>query len=167
MAAMWSHPYDVPIMSRPAAKFLCAVTLGVVCACSDEEPSPKSCTLSACGGVPVVITFTDDKGEEVAASGMVRDVGNSTDPWAFNCAADPPEARFPLGCDQGVLSVAAVGPSSKFEVQFELPDGSQSNWQSIVFNLTERTFEDFNGPGCDCTVHEGNSEPITVPSASN
>jgi hypothetical protein len=135
-------------------------------ACSDEEPSTKSCLGIACLGRPVTIVLVDDNGQSAVASGSIREVDDIATLRTFNCGKEPPEARFPLGCESGVLSVATVGPSSKLEIQFALSDGSQSDWQRMDFELTEQTLVDFGGPDCPCSYYEGSSAPITVPSAA-
>jgi hypothetical protein len=158
--------YHRRLMSQHFARVLGATALVMVHACSAEEPSPKSCNAAGCGGAPIALNLIDDRGQAAAARGTLRELAGSSNPWTFNCAAEPPEARFPLGCDNGVLTVSVFGPNSKFEVQFELADGNQSEWQSVGLELTERTLEDFNGPGCPCTIYEGSSAPITVPATA-
>jgi hypothetical protein len=52
------------------------------------------------------------------------------------------------------------------EVRFQLDDGNYSQWEAVPIQITDRVIEDFNGPGCDCTVYDAFGSVVEVPPAA-
>lgn len=142
----------------------CALAIATSTACSAEP----SCHAKGCTGAPTTIPFVDDAGNQVAASGELREGGEGSTPLAFSCGAEAPHAQFPATCNANPRGVSLEGvvPSSTVEVRFQLQDGTLSAWQPVQLPLVAHTIEDFNGPGCPCTYYTGDATPIVVPSAT-
>jgi hypothetical protein len=138
-------------------------------ACSDDEVSSKTCPLSGCGNSPIEVSFVGGSGAAVAASGSIRHVQSPSNAWTFNCDGEQPQAQASAACDGNVVRVNPfdLKPGDALEVRFDLPDGSQSDWQTVLVEVSQETLPDFGGPGCpSCTYFKGTTAPVTVPPAT-
>ena len=138
-------------------------------ACSDDEVSPKTCPGLGCGNSAIEITFVDGKGAAVAASGSIRHARIPSNAWTFKCDGEQPQAQTSAACDGNVIRVSPfdLKPDDTLEVRFDLPNGSQSDWQTVPVDVSQATLPDFGGPGCPaCTYFKGTTAPVTVPPAS-
>ena len=125
-----------------------------------EQPEERVCTLRACGGAPLMISFVDDDSRDVAPSGQWRVSELQGPPRDFDCRSDASR-----GCVHGVITLGTIPlwPGRLFEVRFNLADGTVSEWQEVLLALTAHTLEDFNGPGCPCTYYEAAAASVVVP----
>lgn len=120
-----------------------------------------SCSDVGCLGQRVSVELVDDAGKHVAARGDLSYARHSTEP--FDCTLPSDGYR----CEDGVLTLPPVyNPDDTIKIRFQQEDGTVTDWQPVELDIQQRVLSDFNGPGCDCTVYDGTTEPVTVPEAA-
>lgn len=146
-------------MSRPSLAWSLPLLL---VACGDD--GDRTCTAQGCGGGLFSVPLVTESGQPASARGELR--RGRTDPVVtrFNCGGgrDADEVACPGG-RIGIPSFAGPGPV--FEMRFQRPDGSFTDWQIVNLHIEAITDPEFNGPGCPCTWYEASPDPVVVPAA--
>lgn len=125
----------------------------------------RSCDLAGCVGQEVSVELVDDAAKPVAARGELAYSSHSTK--TFDCTLSPDPYRNDFACQDGVIALDSVhNPDDTIKVRFELEDGGFTDWQPVELSIEQEVLADFNGPGCDCTVYNGTTEPVIVPEAA-
>ena len=128
-------------------------------ACGDDD---RTCTAMACGSGDFGVSLVTDGGQPASARGEYR--RGRTDPVVtrFNC--DDDRAADEVACTGGRVGLPSfAGPGLVFEMRFQRPDGSLTEWQIVNLHIESVTDPDFNGPGCPCTWYEARPDPVIVP----
>jgi hypothetical protein len=124
-----------------------------------------NCSDVGCLGQRVSVELVDEAGNRVSARGDLSYSHHSTEP--FDCTLPSDGYRGRYRCEDGVLTLPSVhNPDTTIKVRFQQEDGTLTDWQPVELNIEKRVVSDFNGPGCDCTVYDGTTEPVTVPEAA-
>lgn len=121
------------------------------------------CSAMGCVGSRVQVDLVDEQGMPVQARGEFRDSGDVVLP--FDCHVDPDASPSDLNCVDGTVHLDAFFPRRGMflDVRWKLESGDYSEWQAVPLAIAERVIKDFNGPDCDCTVHEVSTAPVEVP----
>jgi hypothetical protein len=143
------------------------VTAALLVACGDEEEQPRSCTAAGCGGASLPVAFVADAETLSSLKGEFRQSEMPERLLRFHCGQAEDDLELPCADGRVDLGVTPVWPGVTVEVRFAIAGGGRSDWQKVVLNLSERTLEDFNGPGCPCTYYQANPDPVTVPGAAS
>jgi len=134
-----------------------ALILGL--GCSDGS---LHCMRASCLGPEVTVELVDAAGARVAARGEVR-----SGPYPgrrFDCSTAAESKPDVAGCTDGVLKLGSLDTTDDVrDIRFQRGDGSFTDWEPVPLTIEEEVLDDFNGPGCPCTVHHGTAEPVTVP----
>jgi hypothetical protein len=136
----------------------------------DDDPTPGggTCTAVACLGRVLEVGLIDENGTPAPARGEFRDTASGYPAQPFDCTVNPDDTFSDLDCFDGTIRLDPffVTPDMDLEVRFQLDDGNYSQWESVPLQITDRVIEDFNGPGCDCTVYDAFGTVVEVPSAA-
>ncbi|HEX2880389.1 MAG TPA: hypothetical protein VHO25_12730 [Polyangiaceae bacterium] len=161
-------------MNRTAAALILGASAGcLVLACGEEgndDPMPGggTCTAVACLGRVLEVGLIDENGAAALARGEFRDLASNYPAQEFDCSVDPDDSFSDLDCFDGTIRLDPffVTPEMELEVRFQLGNGDYSEWQSVPLQISDRVIEDFNGPGCDCTVYDAFGSVVEVPPAA-
>lgn len=158
-------------MRRAVIGMVVGATVGcLVTACSEDSedatPGGGVCTAVACLGRAVEVSLIDGEGNFALARGEFRDTSIAYPPQPFDCSVHPDDSVVDLNCFGGTIHLDPffVTADTEYEVRFQLDNGDYSEWQPLSLQITDRVIEDFNGPGCDCTVYDAFATPVEVPS---
>jgi hypothetical protein len=112
------------------------------------------------------VGLIDENGAAALARGEFRDTASGYPAQPFDCSVDPDDSFSDLDCFDGTIRLDPffVTPDMDLEVRFQLDDGDYSQWEAVPLQITDRVIEDFNGPGCDCTVYDAFGTVVEVPS---
>src|SRR5262245_50283008 len=142
------------MLGRVLAGSLAVLIVG----CGDDD---RSCTAKGCGG-SIELPLVTESGQPATARGEYR--RGRTDPVVtrFNCS--DARAADEAACAGGVIHMDGFpGPGPVFELRFQRPDGTFTDWQIVDLKIEAITDPEFNGPGCPCTWYEGRPDPVVVP----
>lgn len=129
-----------------------------------------TCNNAECSG-RVELHLVDEQGQQAAARLRHRS-NQSSNIVYFDCSGESSSTSTSLPtsprgvCQDGIAFLEQPyfdRAELKYEVAFLLPDGQWTDWQTIPLMGEEKTVDDFNGPGCDCTFKQGKTPPVEVP----
>jgi hypothetical protein len=163
-------------MSRTLAALIVGTSAGcLVLACGAEDddaehptPGAGACTAVGCLGRVLEVTLLDENGAAAPARGEFRDTASGYPAQEFDCSVDPDDTFNDLDCFDGTIRLDPffVTPEMELEVRFQMAEGDYSDWESVALQITDRVIEDFNGPGCDCTVYDAFGSVVEVPAGA-